>query len=248
VSARTAVAARPYQPGYETVAARIVTFIAQSDLQPGDRLPTELALAERMGVSRTVIREAVKLLSASGRVRARRGSGLYVASEPRPFATAAIDLSMPVDPEHMLGLFEFRATLEMQTARLAAERATPREVQALREAAALSERGAETADTARFGEGDNALHQGIAEASRNPFLASAVSTVLRLQDWAITMVITGAPGSLRVAAAEHASLVAAIGAGRADDAAAAMRAHLDTVATAYQQEARRRVIGGKAHE
>ena len=121
------------RPAYERTAARIADFIAAEALQPGERLPTERALGERLGVSRTVVREAIKVLSAGGLVRARQGSGLYVADRPHPFATAALDLSMPVDPEHMLNLFEFRLTLETQCAQLAAERSTPRELRALEE-------------------------------------------------------------------------------------------------------------------
>src|SRR5579884_2984119 len=61
-------AAEPYKPGYEVMAERILQFIAELRLRPGDRMPTEHELAARLGTSRTVIREAVKILSALGRV------------------------------------------------------------------------------------------------------------------------------------------------------------------------------------
>jgi DNA-binding FadR family transcriptional regulator len=231
------------RPGYETAAAKIAEFITTSGLRPGDRLPTERALGERLGVSRTVVREAVKVLTATGLVRARQGSGLYVAAEPRPFATAAIDLSMPVDPAHMVSLFEFRCMLEMQTARLAAERITPREVHALQEAVTTNRLGAESDRVDQFNEGDVSFHQGIAEASRNPFLAASVATVFRLQRWAIAMVLSGVPGSLLVAAEQHAAILEAIRSGQSEAAAAAMQTHVQTVMSAYQQEVRRRLVG-----
>src|SRR5437899_1552918 len=59
--------ARAYRPGYELVAEQILQLIAESQLRPGDRLLTENELASRLGTSRTVVREAVKILSAIGR-------------------------------------------------------------------------------------------------------------------------------------------------------------------------------------
>ena len=68
-----------YRPQYELAAERIVRLIADLALQPGDRLPTENELAARLGTSRTVVRDAVKILSAAGRVSAQKGRGLFVA-------------------------------------------------------------------------------------------------------------------------------------------------------------------------
>ena len=82
------------QSRYQLVVQRLRDAIAQGRLAVGERLPSERELGEQLGVSRTMVREAVKLLSATGLVRTRRGSGLFVAGEPRPFATAAINLSM----------------------------------------------------------------------------------------------------------------------------------------------------------
>src|SRR5690242_15234870 len=70
-----------YRPGYELVAEDILQLIADMRLQPGDRMPTENQLASRLGTSRTVVREAVKILSALGRVRAQKGRGLFVAND-----------------------------------------------------------------------------------------------------------------------------------------------------------------------
>ena len=79
--AATLGAAEPgeYRPGYEVVAEQILQFIAEHELSPGDRMPTEKELAAQLGASRTVVREAVKILSATGRVSAQKGRGLYVA-------------------------------------------------------------------------------------------------------------------------------------------------------------------------
>src|ERR1700752_5307835 len=76
-------AAGVYRPRYEVVAGQILDLISDLAMRPGDRLPTEKDLAVRLGTSRTVVRDAVKILSASGRVSAQKGRGLYVADGER---------------------------------------------------------------------------------------------------------------------------------------------------------------------
>ncbi|HLZ60621.1 MAG TPA: FadR/GntR family transcriptional regulator [Ktedonosporobacter sp.] len=230
-----------YRPGYETVADKIIEFITTSALQPGDRLPTEQSLGDQLGVSRAMVREAIKLLTARGYVRTRRGSGIYVTDNeaPYPHATAAIDLSMPVDPEHILALFEFRCLQEMQTARLATERITLAELRSLEEIVARNRHGADTSQWDIFIESDVAFHQGIANASHNPFLAETVAATFRLQRWAIKIVTGGAPGSILTAADYHEAILAAIKSGEPESAVQAMQTHVQTVMADYQYEVRR---------
>src|ERR1700751_2383705 len=68
-----------YRPRYEVVAEQILQLIGDLVLRPGDRMPTEKELGTRPGPSRTVVRDAVKILSATGQVSAQKGRGLYVA-------------------------------------------------------------------------------------------------------------------------------------------------------------------------
>jgi DNA-binding FadR family transcriptional regulator len=231
------------RPGYELAAAKIAQFIRATNLQPGDRLPSERVLGIQLGVSRTVVREAVKMLATTGLVRARHGSGLYVGDRPHLLASAAVDLSMPVDPEHMLSLFEFRMTLEMQTARLAAERITPRELRALEAAVVAYQRSVDSSPDQRVSDPDSEFHRGIAEATHNLFFVNSVTGVFQLQAHAVQMLIASVPGSLRVAAEQHAAIYEAIRMGQPDAAAAAMWEHVQTTRTSYQQEQRRRLWG-----
>ena len=96
-----------YRPGYEVVAEQILQLIAE--MSPGDRMPTEKELAARLGSSRTVVREAVKILSAAGRVSAQRGRGLFVADgEGMLGETRFARFFMPTNLDHIFMLFEFR--------------------------------------------------------------------------------------------------------------------------------------------
>lgn len=229
------------RPGYETTASKIVEIITANNLKPGDRLPTERALSEQLGVSRTVIREAVKVLVATGLVRTQQGSGLYVNKEPRLFSFSTIDVSMSLDPQEVESLFEFRLTLEASTARYAAERITPREIIALQEALAQNRRGAEEGRIEDFHGGDAAFHIGIASATRNPFYPSAVSTIFRLQDWAVNKLVGGTPGSLSRAVDEHEAILKALQRGLPVETEQLMREHIETTRSNYQIEVRHRL-------
>jgi len=72
-----------YRPQYERVAELIEGYIAEHRLQPGDRLPTEQEFGDRFGVSRTIVRDAIKMLTPLGLVRTRRGSGIFVSYAAR---------------------------------------------------------------------------------------------------------------------------------------------------------------------
>ena len=87
----------PYRPGYELVAERILELIAESGMRPGDRMPTENELAAQLGTSRTVVREAVKILSALGRISAQKGRGLYVADDAGDAGLDGLGRLLPAD-------------------------------------------------------------------------------------------------------------------------------------------------------
>jgi DNA-binding FadR family transcriptional regulator len=229
------------RPGYEIIASKIVELVTANNLKPGDRLPTERALSEQLGVSRTVIREAVKVLVATGLVRTQQGSGLYVNKEPHLFSFSTINVSMSLDPQEVENLFEFRLTLEASTAHYAAERITPRELIALQEALMQNRRGAEENWLEEFHSGDAAFHIGIANATRNPFYLSAVSTIFRLHDWAVNKLIGGTPGSLSRAVDEHEAILKALQRGLPVEAEQTMREHIETTRRNYQEEVRRRL-------
>jgi GntR family transcriptional regulator, transcriptional repressor for pyruvate dehydrogenase complex len=232
-----------YRPGYEVTAERILQYIAESRMQPGDRLPTELELARQLSVSRTVTREAIKILSAIGRVRAHKGRGLYVADEPGMLGAWRETQFLPANLDHVFMLFEFRRTQEAELSRLAAARATPAELRAIEEAAERCRRAAEQEDAGAFHLGDESFHLGVATASHNPFLKAALETARRLQNQSSILARSGTVGDrVHKAAAEHAAIYQAIREGRPDGAAAAAALHIDNSLDDYNQEIRRRLF------
>jgi len=234
-----------YRPGYEVVAEQILQLIADSQLRPGDRMPTENELAAHVGTSRTVVREAVKILSAIGRVRAQKGRGLYVADDEGMLGSSRWGGSfLPTDLDHVYMLFEFRRVQETAASRLAATRATPAELRAVEVAAEQCREGHLTGQAALFDSGDDAFHLGIAAASHNPFLVTAVREARRLQRQSSAIGLHGTIGGhAEGAIEEHAAIYRAIRDGDPEAAAKAAGVHLDNTLEDYRREIQRRLFG-----
>ncbi|WP_405590131.1 FadR/GntR family transcriptional regulator [Streptomyces sp. NBC_01190] len=234
-----------YRPGYELVAEQILQLIAELRLRPGDRLLTEVELASRLGTSRTVVREAVKILSAIGRIRAQKGRGLYVADDEGMLGSSRWGrFFLPTDLEHVYDLFEFRRVQEVAASRLAASRATPAELRAIETAAETCREGHLTGRRDLFDRGDDDFHISIATASHNPFLVDAVREVRRLQRQSSTIGLHGTVGGhAEEAVAEHAAIHRAIRDGEPEAAALAATVHLDKTLEDYRREIQHRVFG-----
>jgi DNA-binding FadR family transcriptional regulator len=234
-----------YRPGYELAAEQILELIAELRLRPGDRMPTENELAARVGTSRTVVREAVKILSAIGRVRAHKGRGLYVADDEGMLgSTRWGGFFLPTDLDHIYMLFEFRRVQETAASELAATRATPTELRVIEAAAEMCRQGHLTGQTDLFNRGDNDFHLGIAAASHNQFLVAAVREARRLQRQSSTIGLHGTVGGHAAEAIEeHAAIYAAIRDGDPRAAAEAATVHLDNTLEDYRREIQRRVFG-----
>jgi DNA-binding FadR family transcriptional regulator len=233
-----------YRPGYEVVAEQIVQLIAELEMSPGDRMPTEKELAARLGSSRTVVREAVKILSAAGRVSAQKGRGLYVADgEGVLGATRFGGFFIPTNLDHIFMLFEFRRIQEIAASRLAATQASPAELRVIEAAVQTCRHGHQTDDEAQFEAGDDAFHLGVAAASHNSFLVAAVREARRLQRQASVIGIRGVGGHAAEAVEEHDAIYRAIRDGQPEAAAAATVVHLDNTLKDYRREIQRRVFG-----
>ena len=139
--------------------------IKSGQFAPGERLPTELALTRAARVSRTVVREAVAALRAEGLVVTRQGVGAFVSAEPQraPFR---------IEPERMqslddiLGVMELRLGVEIESAGLAAERATKARIRIILNALNSIEEASAAGRSAV--DEDLGFHRAIAEATDNP--------------------------------------------------------------------------------
>jgi DNA-binding FadR family transcriptional regulator len=219
---------------YEQVVEQVQEGIRGGALRPGQRLPTERALSETFGVSRAVVREALKVLSSMGLIESRQGSGTFVRANPVPSITRALILSATPEEESLLALFEVREPLEAMAARLAAERRSPEQVERIVAGARATRRAAEIDDGLLFSEGDQTLHGTIFEAATNPYLASVASAVRELLARALHLVVS-LTGTMATAAEHHLGIAGAIERGDAEAAGELMAAHIRYNADALRE-------------
>jgi len=200
--------------------------IRSQALRPGDKLPTESAIMQAYGVSRTVVREALSKLQAAGLVETLHGVGTFVL-QPRPggvFRLAPGELAASVD---VLAVLELRISLETESAGLAASRRTDEQLAAMRQALDDFEHNVKVSgDTVAP---DFRFHLQIAEATGNPYFADIMrhlgtTLIPRTRISAIRRQEGGA--YLSRVNREHEEIYAAIARRDPESARAAMRIHL----------------------
>jgi DNA-binding FadR family transcriptional regulator len=231
-----------YRPGYELVAEQLLAYVAEHGLRPGDRLPTEKGLAEILGATRNVTREAVKVLAAMGRLSVRKGAGIFVDSSAGP-ADERLAHYQPTDMEHVVMLLDYRRLIEAETAQRAAGLATPIQVRTLREHAEQSAIAANAGDAKGFADADALFHDAVAAAAQNLFLRAGVANVRRFAAQSDVLLFHGdVPGSLEVAGAQHIGIAEAIAEGDPEAAAARMVEHVDTTRRQFERKIRDRLF------
>ena len=203
------------RPAHTDAYALILDAIDEGAFRPGDRL-VESELADRFGVSRTPIREALQRLETQG-LLARDGRSLIVAS---------------LDHNQLAELYVVRTELEGLAARLAARHATPEEVRVLRSMAA--EDRALLGDLPALARANRRFHKQIHLASHNRFLVQQLDLVHRSMALLATTSLA-VEGRDAGALDEHDAIVAAIAAGDGDAAAAALADH---ISAAYETRLR----------
>ena len=153
------------------VVEQIGGAIRQGVLKPGDKLPTESTLMSQHGVSRTVVREAISHLQASGLVQTRHGIGTFVLE--RPQAGLGIDAESILTLRDVLAVLELRIGVESETAGLAAMRRSDEQVREL--GAALAEMQEAMSAGRPAVEADKRFHLLIAQATGNRYFADILA-------------------------------------------------------------------------
>jgi DNA-binding FadR family transcriptional regulator len=202
------------------VADQIVLAVREERLGAGDRLPSERDLAERFGVSRPTIREALAALELAGIIASQKGRGTIVTGNSSHVAMWGVDILPPQ-------VFEARLAIEPELARLAAEKRYPDDIAALSEALADLEEEFTSTGTYRS---DLPIHRAIARAARNPILERALADALVHTKSALWTAFRerafGAPMTGAGHIDEARQVVRFIEQGKPDEAAAVWRQHL----------------------
>jgi GntR family transcriptional repressor for pyruvate dehydrogenase complex len=217
---------------HRSLAQELVTELSQrirdGVIKRGDKLPTESALMEEQGVSRTVVREALSRLQAAGLVETRHGIGTFVLDTPSP-SGFRIDPATIVTLRDVLAILELRISLEVESAGMAAQRRSAAQLSAMREALdALMHSVSKAGDAVAS---DFQFHLLIAEATGNRYFTDIMSHLgtsiiprTRLNSVRITQ--DDQQNYLAGLSREHEQIFEAIARQDSDAARAAMRLHL----------------------
>lgn len=221
----------------DTVYAGIVEAMSKGEYPESARLPTETELAQKYGVSRPTIREALSRLRLDGLIASRRGSGSYVLRRPNRDITRFAPIESLADVQRC---FAFRIALESAGAGLAADLHSQRDMEEIHRAFEKMEQARQVDDNAAFVEEDLQFHLKIAHASQNVFFVTALELIIQQMrvgmKLALNLQLERERAWRETVQIEHREITTAIEKGSSVDAAEAMRFHLGN--------ARRRMFEG----
>jgi GntR family transcriptional repressor for pyruvate dehydrogenase complex len=163
---------------YEDVVQQLQSLISSGRLEPGDQLPAERALADQLAVSRTSVREALRILEARGMVEARPGQGLFVRGRRTEEIVSILAAYLVRERESFLEVLDVREALERKAAERAAILATSKDIDALK--AAVIAMQEEVLEGRLPLDSDTDFHRALAIASRNEVLRQMLDTVMGL--------------------------------------------------------------------
>ncbi|WP_306231554.1 FadR/GntR family transcriptional regulator [Agrococcus beijingensis] len=207
----------------------ILELIDAEGLAPGQSLPSTAALSERFDVSRPVVREALSALHAIGAVELTNGRNAVVRRLDDHLISLFLTRALQATDEPLVALMEVRAPLEIQAARLAAERADPASAQALVDEVRRMATIASDGDA--YAQADLDLHRRIAELTGNPALVWFTGAVRDRVFHAMVQIRAHRErhGMVGFEQAEHMAIAGAIASGNAMAAEIAMREHMGAV-------------------
>lgn len=242
---------QPVQTSHRSLETRIVDYIRdlveRGELVPGDRLPAERELAIQLGVSRTVLREALATLAALGLVESRHGRGVFIVAGSMQATAQRLALALSTsglagqgqendDVARIHELFEIRRVLEGAAAEWAAQRASEEQIAEMQAVVGRDRilRSTAPPDRTLINELDGQLHALLAASTANRILVLLMATLLdelaisRSQSLLI-------PGRIARSLKQHKALIEAIAAHNPVKARACMIDHLNDVEQAITE-------------
>jgi GntR family transcriptional repressor for pyruvate dehydrogenase complex len=213
---------------YEQVANKIETTIVARHYKPQDRLPSERDLAESFAVSRTVIREAMKLLEARGLIEILTGNGVFVSQPDTSVVTRSLGMYLHLQgtvQDSEFKVHELRRILEVEIAGLAAERATEAELDQLRQI--IERMSAADQPREQVAMLDLEYHITLAQATHNEMISMVYEPVIEYLRQQLLLAWQRYDRSPEVFNQQHRALYEAVRDHEPTRARAAMTAHLD---------------------
>lgn len=212
----------------EKVVHRILDLVKSGNLKAGDRLPAERKLIEIFGVSRPTLREALRSLSILGVIEMRHGGGAFVTDLQAKSLLAPLDFFVSLSVDNIQESFACRRLIEMEIAKLCAQKATPEDIAELDAMLAAQEKVAE--DPIGFRILDADFHEKLFQIAGNSILERLA---LGFYNMALEerRKATSSPKVTRQSVNDHKEIVDGIRAGNSEETAAAMAKHLGHIET-----------------
>ena len=215
---------------YQDIVGQVQELIRDGSLKPGDRLPPERELADRLQVSRSSLREAMRALELQGLVVSRPGAGTFVSTESLDTLISIIASSLSEARDGLNDVFEVRHLLEPQIAALAAERATQEDIRRMEEALRSQEQQIIRGETGV--EGDTDFHFAMAQATQNWALVRVISATADVLHSSRDRSLQ-TPGRPQRSLASHGHVLDMIRHRDVEGARAAMQHHISEVEPAH---------------
>ncbi len=208
---------------YESVLAQLNALITESGMEPGDRLPPERELVEKLGVSRVSVREALRALESMGKIEIRPNAGSFLVHPNGNALVNQLRAVAPVDRAFLGHLIEVRAAVEDRVVALVADRSGA-DLSVIRDVLERSEAGLR--ESGEPGSLDLSFEAALAREAGNPLLAEMRRSVhhLWVEAWSECRI---SPGDWRQFHAEHHEILEALEVGDGELARRLMAEHVD---------------------
>jgi GntR family transcriptional repressor for pyruvate dehydrogenase complex len=172
----------------EAIVQRIIQMIGDGEWKAGDQLPAQRQLAQALGVSTGSLREALQTLQGMGVLELRHGQGTFVCHNPSQIVERCLNLAIVLDRDMVEDFLDARRAVEGGLAYLAAQRATPAQIEQLAGLVKGMKRAVDTGDNDRFTVLDISFHRLVAEMSNSNVLQYLGSTLFETMEEFIRVV------------------------------------------------------------
>lgn len=211
----------------EAAFEQLISFVVSGLWQPGERLPPERELCQQLGIARTSLREALKAMEMIGMLTSRVGDGTFVCDRSEFLSRPLLWALTGTDHVELRNIMEARSLIEKDLAALAAERASPEELQDIERTVVLMRDAIDQGQSIL--EMDMAFHLSVARAAHNDVLLNAVQLLRNLlRQWISLKLLIPAIPSLVLE--QHEAIYHGIEARKPEVARAAMWDHLQNTA------------------
>jgi GntR family transcriptional repressor for pyruvate dehydrogenase complex len=207
----------------DLVVDKIANSIINAELSDGELLPPENQLCEIFGISRSILREAIRVLVSKGLVEVKQGNGTYVRLPKIEVPEEAVRNFLMANKLSLLQLMEVRTPIEVEVARLAAERREEKHLNIMERSLQIMNNDSNSVEV--YADADGAFHEAIIDASGNPLFGIMIRSIMG--NLHISRQLAIRHFGIEVVIQEHGGIFEAIKNQQPSIAAIKMKEHMD---------------------